>query len=267
VRWTATDAIVVRAAASRTITRPDFSQLSPSLQLIENSIDATRNQGSAGSPRLHPFRSTNLDVAVEAYLARSTALNVTAFYKAVNGFLATSSAAEEYDGKTYQVTRPYNTNDATVRGFELGYHQFFDFLPGPLRGLGVLASYTHVDSETLDPVLRQDVTLPNFSRNSWNLVGMYELHDVTARVAYGFRDRYFSGSTSIVGVGTLPLYTRGYGWLDATVTYRFGEALSVSLEGVNLLRTVRDSRYGAESRRGSVWLNDRQLSLIIAGRI
>lgn len=266
VRWAATDAIVVRAGASRTMTRPDFSQLSPSLLLIANSIDPTRNQGSAGNPELRPFRSTNVDVAVEAYLARSTALNVTGFYKAVDGFLTSSSAPEVYDGATYQVTRPYNTNDATVRGVELGYHQFFDFLPGPLRGLGLLASYTYVESETLDPALRREVPLLNFSRNSYNLVGMYELHDITARVAYGYRDRYFSGSTSIVGVGPLPMYTRGYGWLDATVTYRFGEALSVSAEGVNLLRTVRDSRYGAATRRGSVWLNDRQLSLIIAGR-
>jgi TonB-dependent receptor len=267
VRWQLGDGLYVRGAASRTVTRPDFNQLSPSPVLIRNSIDPSLNQGSAGNPELRPFRADNLDVAVEAYLGAATSVSVTGFVKAVNGFLATSSAPETFGGYTYQVTRPHNTNDADIRGFELAYQQFYDFLPGPLRGLGLQANYTYVDSHTLDPVLKRQMPLQNLSRNSFNLVGMYELDAVTARVAYNWRDRYFSGSTSIVNVGTLAMFTRAYGWLDASVAYRLGEAFSVTLEGVNLLRTVRDSRYGAESRRASVWVNDAQVSLSVAGKL
>ncbi len=45
------------------------------------------------------------------------------------------------------MTTPTNSDDSgTIKGFEIAYQQIYDFLPGFLRGLGLNASYTYVDS-------------------------------------------------------------------------------------------------------------------------
>lgn len=262
--WSGT---VLRAALSKTVTRPDFSQLSPSVNLVRNTVIPALNTGSAGNPNLRPIRSNNLDIALERYFSETGAVHLTAFAKQVDGFTLTTSRTETWYGEDYQVRRPYNANSADVLGLEAGYQQFYDALPGWLRGLGMQANYTYVDSSTLDPVLRRKIPLQNLSRHSANLIGMYERGPVSARVAWNWRDRFISRTASFTGVGPLPVYTRAYGWLDASLTYRLTEKVSVSLEGLNLTRTVRRSYYGTENRPESVWMNDTQIACSVAFKL
>jgi len=256
-----------RVAASKTVTRPDFNQLSPSLTLIPNSINPSLNQGSAGNPDLKPVRADNLDASVEKYFGRSTAITVTAFRKHVDGFVTSVSNSEVHDGATYEVTRPQNESGADIRGVELAYQQFYDFLPGKWAGLGLQANYTYVDSESPSSVLGMAAPLPNLSENSINLIGMYERGGLSVRVAYNWRDKFLSGVTNIVGLGALPIYTRAYGWLDASLRFRFTDKLSLAIEGINLLGTMRRSYYGVTTRPQSVWLDDTQLAVTLMIRI
>jgi len=266
LRYLLSPGLYLRASASKTLTRPDFNQLSPSLTLLPNAINPTLNQGSAGNPELKPVRADNLDVAVERYFNKNTAVHLTGFLKKVDGFLANVSSPEVIDGVAYQVTRPQNSATADIKGFELGYQQFYDFLPSWLSGLGMQANYTYVDSETLDTTLHEKVALQNLSKHSVNLVGMYEKGRVSVRVAYNWRDKFLSGVTNLVGIGALPIYTKAYGWLDASVSYRFSEKVSVVLAGTNLLGTVRSSYYGVETRPQSNWINDTQVSVAVTAR-
>jgi outer membrane receptor protein involved in Fe transport len=105
------------------------------------------------------------------------------------------------------------------------------------------------------------VPLTNLSRNSGNLIGLYELGPVTARVAYNWRGRFSTGTANIVGMGAVNTYTRGYGWLDASLRYRVNPQLTLALEGNNLLATRRVSYYGVETRPQSVWANDVQIGV------
>lgn len=260
LRYLLDERLYLRASASKTITRPDFNQLSPSLELLRNAINPTLNQGSAGNPALQPIRSNNLDLALEKYFNASTSTYATVFLKKVDGFVVNVSNPESYDGVAYQVSRPQNSAAATIKGVEAGYQQFFDFLPGWWRGLGVQANYTFVDSKTTDRNLG-NVPLQNLSRHSANLVGMYEHGRISTRIAYNWRDRFLSGVTNVVGVGALPVYTKAYSWLDASLSYSVNDRMTVALEGTNLLRTMRKSYYGVETRPQSNWLNDRQLSI------
>ncbi|MDO8699326.1 MAG: TonB-dependent receptor [Rhodoferax sp.] len=266
LRYQFSPGLFLRAAASKTMTRPNFDQLSPSLTLIPNAINPSLNQGSAGNPELKPIRADNLDLAVEKYFDKTTAIHVTGFLKKVDGFVTTVSKLEAIDGVAYQVNRPQNSAAADIKGFELGYQQFYDFLPSWLSGLGMQANYTYVDSETFDSTLHEKVALQNLSKHSVNLIGMYEKGRVSARVAYNWRDKFLSGVTNIVGVGALPIYTKAYGWLDASLTYRFTDSLSMVLAGTNLLRTVRSSYYGVETRPQSRWINDTQISVAMTAR-
>lgn len=246
LRYRLADGLYLRGAASKTVTRPDFNQISPSLTL--NVVQFT---GGAGNPTLRPIRADNYDVALEKYFDRTTSVYLTGFLKNVDGFIANVINPETYGGVTYWVGRPYNTGAATITGFETGYQQFYDFLPGWLGGLGLQLNYTYVDSRIKDSSL----PLQGLSPNSYNIIGMYERGPVSARIAYNWRDRFMSGQT-----GSVPIYTKGYGWLDASVRYRLDKVVTLALEGSNLLRTRRASYYGVETRPQTVWLNDRQIA-------
>ncbi len=52
-----------------------------------------------------------------------------------------------YDGYTPGTTRSVSDQTVTVRGAELEYHQSFDFLPDPWRGLSLRGSYTFNEAE------------------------------------------------------------------------------------------------------------------------
>ena len=72
---------------------------------------------------------------------------------------------------------------------------------------------------------------------------------------------------SVVGLpGQQTVYTRGYGWLDASLHWQVDERVSLALAGTNLLRTRRGAYYGADTRPQSHWLNDRQLAASAAVR-
>jgi TonB-dependent receptor len=261
LRYRLRDGLYLRAAASKTITHPDFNQLSPSLTLTPNPINPALNQGSAGNPDLQAIRSTNWDVAVERYVDPVTSVYSTLFLKHVVGFVTNVGSPETHDGAVYQVTRPRNAAGATVAGAEAGYQQFFDTLPGWMSGLGMQANYTWVHSDMPGPA-GGNQPLPNLSRHSVNLVGMYEKGALAARVAYNWRAKFLSSYTNVVGVGSLPIVMRAYGWLDASLTYRLGERVSLSLEGTNLLRTVRSTYFGVPTRPQSAWLNDCQVGIV-----
>lgn len=261
LRYAAAPGLLLRLAASKTLTRPNFDQLSPSLTLVPNPVNPSLNQGGAGNPALEPIRADNLDLAIESYLDRASAVHATVFAKRVDGFVTNVSAPEVHGGLTYQVSRPRNSQAATIRGIELGGQHFFAALPGAFSGLGVQANYTYVDSRTPSSILGGNVPLQGLSRHSANLVGIYERGAWSARLACNWRDRFLSGVTQVVGVGALPVYTREYAWLDASLSYRVNERMSITLEGLNLLGTMRRSYHGVATRPQSHWVNDRQVGV------
>jgi TonB-dependent receptor len=78
-----------------------------------------------------------------------------------------------------------NGENGKVKGFEIGYQQFFDFLPGAFSGLGVSANYTYADSEQPNgnPLL-------DISKNTYNLQVFWEYEGVSTRLAYNYRDSF-----------------------------------------------------------------------------
>jgi outer membrane receptor protein involved in Fe transport len=62
------------------------------------------------------------------------------FQKDVAGFVQSFASPETIDGVNYVITRPRNSGTGTIKGYELSYQQFFDFLPSFWSGLGVQAN-------------------------------------------------------------------------------------------------------------------------------
>jgi len=254
VRFNFTDKLKLRLAASKAVTRPNFSDLSPGLTLNLGS-----QQGSSGNPFLKPLKADQLDASLEYYFSNKGSIYGAFFYKKVKNFLSTTVSLETYGGVTYNVTRPTNNQGGTIKGLEVGYQQFFDFLPGPLSGLGVQANYTYIDSATTSSIVGQVTPLQGLSKNTYNIVGIYEKYGLSARVAYNWRSTYFDSTYSLNGV-TQPSYRRGYGWLDASLSYDVTPSVTISLEGSNLLRAVRRSYYNdLTSRPHETQIDDRQI--------
>lgn len=245
--------LFLRLAASKTLTRPDFSQLSPSLTLVPANAAA-----NSGNPDLSPLKADNLDASLEWYFSKSGSVYAAAFYKKVKGFIQTTvTPGVLIDGIAYNLSQPSNGGTGKVKGFELGYQQFFDFLPGWMSGFGVQANYTYVDSSAPTAIAGLSTTLPQLSKNSYNLIGFYEKDKISARIAYNWRSSYYN--SLYTGLGAVaPIFTKGYGWLDASFAYDVTPHISLTLEGTNLLRTQLENYVSRQSLPNSRSIDDRQ---------
>ncbi|KTF37147.1 TonB-dependent receptor [Xanthomonas vesicatoria] len=270
LRWMLSDQLQWRFAASRGISRPTFDRLNPNLSLSTgtSSTGASTFTGRAGNPDLEPVKADQFDTALEWYFGQGSMMYGTLFYKKVEGFIADSVFNEVYDGQVWQITRPVNGDAGKIRGAELGYTQFFDFLPGWLSGFGLQTNYTYVDSEAPSPTATdtngQSLTVPleGLSKNSYNAILSYETSRFQGRVAYNWRSDWLV-TTAGNGTGNLPVYNKGFGQLDASLRFNINDVWSISLDGVNLLDTRRESYLGTESRYRDFVINDRRYGLTL----
>ncbi|MGQ5274180.1 TonB-dependent receptor [Xanthomonas arboricola pv. corylina] len=279
-----TDSLQWRFAASKAMARPDYTQLQPYVLLNVETNDAgqaTDFVGTAGNPNLKPMVANQFDTALEWYFDTSDMLYATLFYKKVKDYFSTQTRSEIYDNRPWLVTRPYNMDEGTIRGAELGYTQFFDQLPGWLSGFGVNANFTFVDSQggantATDPYTNTTVTgvelpLEGLSRRSYNLAGIYEKGPLSLRLAYNWRSRYLL--TTSDASTRLPTWADDYGQLDGSFFYRFNEHLQLGVQANNLTNTVTRVLMGPTSYEGgevdprlytrSSFVNDRRYSLVL----
>jgi iron complex outermembrane recepter protein len=256
LRFKLADELQARFSASKVVTHPDFSQLAPSYTLLPASQLAT-----GGNPNLKPTKADQLDGTLEWYFASASSMYGSLFYKKVKDFIFQNTIPNVLiNGISYNVTGPLNGPSGTIKGLEVGYQQFFDFLPGWFSGLGMQANYTYVDAVAPTAVAGVTTTLPGLSKNSYNLIGIYEKGPVSLRVAYNWRSQFYqsvySGGTA--ALSNNPVFVKQYGWLDSSATYDLTNQWSVYAQGSNLLRTRLHTFYGVETRPDGYSIDDRQ---------
>lgn len=258
LRYYATDDLQLRFAAGKALVRPSFAQMVPyntlSFSFQPNGLPSLVNAqtGTGGNPYLRPTQSTQFDFSAEYYFGQSNSLTLALFYKDIKDYIFAGQSQETYTNNgqtvTFDVTRSINGADGHVKGFELAYQQFFDFLPGPLAGLGVQANFTYVDSSggantainTLDPNQvnnAQDQTLPleGMSKYSYNIAAMYEKYGISARVAYNWRSEYLL-TTSAANINA-PVWYEDFGQLDASLIFSITDNIKIGVQGTNLLNS------------------------------
>jgi iron complex outermembrane recepter protein len=292
LRLRVTPKLQARFAFSKNIFRPTFTQLNPSFSLSPNyngsaatptpvnaslPYDPVTNpyQGSgsvSGNPNLRPERVTSFDGALEWYFEPSGNVFVTVFRKDLRDIIDTRSFLTTRDIANvgtvqFNVSAVVNTPKGSVQGFEIGGQKFFNFLPGALSGFGVQANYTFADSDagtvasgSIGSQTQFAVPLVNLSRNSFNLIALYDKYGINARVAYNWRDKYLD-SISEVGAESLPIYFKSYGTLDASISYDITKQFSVTLDGQNLLDSVNHSYQGDPRYLRNYQINDRRFSV------
>ena len=255
-----TDDLQLRVAASKVISYPDFSQIRPSISLLP-----AQGNASGGNPNLKPTKASQADASLEWYFAPGSALTGDVFYKKLSNFILqeTQAGAFTIGGITYNLTGAIDGGSGNIKGIEVGYQQFFRNLPGLLSGLGAELNYTYTDAAAPTAAVGVSTTLPGLSKNSYNLIGIYEKGPVSFRLAYNWRSQFYTtiynGSNAQLSAN--PIYTKDYGWLDASLEYNVSAWLSLYAQGTNLLRSRITEFYGVATLPQSQTIDDRQATL------
>jgi iron complex outermembrane receptor protein len=227
--------LIARLAVGRTVTRPDFAQLNPGVSLSTVVSNTTFLSGSGGNPGLKPVTSDSLDTSLEWYFAADGFLTAAYFHRDIEGYIETTSANEVINGTTYIMTRPSNSGKDKLDGVELGYQQFYDFLPGLFSGLGAQANFTFMDGSMKNAVTGVKTNFRGLSRYSFNVAALYEKGPISGRLAYNWR-RHFLDTPNFENSG-FDLIADDTAQMDASLSYKVGDKLTLTLEGVNLLDT------------------------------
>jgi TonB-dependent receptor len=255
LRMRAGHGLQYRFAYSTGMTRPDFSQLQAYTTLSENYskhldengnvvVDSVALTGTAaGNPDLKPIKSQNFDLSAEYYFSKAGSLTFTTFDKQLSDIIINQTSAvsvPDVNGnpQSFVVTSPVNGAKGFARGFEVGYQQYFDMLPGALSGLGMQANYTLVNSATTlyNPVFSAycagndgsaanvnlnlngcdtdgrafgNLPIQGLSHKNFNFAILYDQGDWSARVAYSWRSKYLqnvnvNGTNGSDGTDTNP---------------------------------------------------------------
>jgi iron complex outermembrane recepter protein len=243
------DKIIARFAASRTLTRPQVRDLAP-----RTNFDVTRPaslDASGGNPNLRPYTSNNFDLSLEWYPTSTTTLSAAVFFKSIDSFIVQTRSLEPFaianasnlpvgggitgpNTATFNVLRPRNAENVSVRGIELNVVHTFDYLPSPLDGLGTSVNATFVDSSAAFDVtsFTNSFALEGLG-NSYNLTGFYEKDGLAARVAYNRRGRFLEYLVTR-GQGGDPVFRRPFEQLDVRVSYDITRFAQIFAEGTNV---------------------------------
>jgi iron complex outermembrane receptor protein len=235
------DDVVLRAAASKSLTRPELTQLAPRFSYGALST-LNRTASSNSNPNLEPIQSTNFDMGAEWYYGKQASLHFDLFFKNVTGFPST----EKFDTviptvqpaiyNTFTVSMPVNAASIKVHGGTIGWTQAFASGFGFDVNTTIVRSNKHYDPNNFDP---RDIRLPGLS-DTFNLVGFYERNGFSARVAFNKRKAYLSTPTYEVQWPTtdfipyVPAYQTAYQQVDARIAYDIAPRVTVYLEGANL---------------------------------
>ena len=242
LKYTAAEGTDMRAAVTRGIARPDYSQLAPSLS---GSTDpASRNNPnalSAGNPDLKPQHAWNYDVMVEHFFPSVGVISGGAFYKQVTDVILPrrftySGPVAEFSG--FQGSRPENGGGGHLLGFEAEWQQRLVFLPGIARGLGFDLNYTHTSSSVLVDTSGRTAPLVRQSPNLANIALTFEYGPLSARGAWAYQGENISsyGDGQPDGLGDTYFYEHSQ--FDASVLYNATERVQVQLQALNLNNAV-----------------------------
>lgn len=233
--------MVARFAASRTVSRPNLTDLAPRVNFTN--LRPGNLQASGGNPELEPFKSTNFDASFEWYYQPAGYFTVGAFYKRVDNFIVSevgvetftiANATNSFPGglAPVNVRRPRNLEEADVYGLEFGFQHTFDYLPAPFDGLGVTANATIVESNAGESAAGGTSFALEGLGDSQNVVLFYEKGPIEARIAYNRRDEFLQ--TLANGTGGAPIFVLPNAQIDLQARYAITDNVSVFFEGVNV---------------------------------
>ena len=229
LRLDITEDLLARFSYGKTLTRPEFRLLAPSLRIT----NSTQRLAEFGNPGLEPYLADNIDFSLEWYFSEASAVTGSIFYKQVDDFIvSTTNTNVTIAGVRFNsVGQPDNQGEASIFGFEGGYTHSLSHLPAPFDGLGIIFNFTYVDSE-LELNTGDEVPFPGVSDFSFNSALYYDKGSIQMRLAYSWRDKFLFDPSDVF-VNSQLLFD-DYGQLDFSSSYAINENFTAFIDVVNL---------------------------------
>ncbi len=234
VNYTIEDGLILRFAASQTLGRPSFTEISPS---GEKEVIALDRKLTRSNPDLKPRLSTNLDLSLEWYFASDSMATIGFFSKDIKDEILTETLNDvTIDGTFYdKVTQPVNASKATIKGVELS---LVSYLPEPYNHFGLSSNAIFMDTSFDTKGERGEVDFLLYQPDS--IINLSLL----------YTDDNFDASISWNRTADLPTvfnpsnadadrYNKGKTTLSAKVLYNISKGTQVYINGSNL--TSEDS--------------------------
>ena len=228
LRFELTPDIFLRAAFSRSITRPQFTFLGGF------DFNATANVvNRAGNPDLDPYESDNYDIGMEWYTSGTGVIGISFFRKNLSSFITTVTFEDfEALGNVFDnYTTFANQGDGSITGTELSFQQPLRFLPRPLDGFGVILNMTFADGE-LNLNDGTPIPFPGVSSFSFNSALYYDKGGkFQGRLAYTFRNEFLITASDVFAQQQ---FNDSFGQLDGSLSYRITDNITLSADAINL---------------------------------
>jgi TonB-dependent receptor len=247
VRHAFNDNLIGRVALTRSISRPEFSQIVPRRVEETDGLDISYE---IGNPDLQPTLSNNFDAGLEYYFASLGVVSANVFYKDLSDYRYILNYTEDLaSGGEADFETPINAPEGHLMGLELNWQQKFGFLPGWMSGFGVFANFTVTDAEIKTAQNyggRDTFALPGQSDTNYNAALFYEMGGFSARLSYTKRSDYLEEINA--DTADLDLYVEGREQLDFTASYDFGNGVEIFGEAKNLTDSAGIKYYGSRER-------------------
>ena len=258
MRYWLTDDFVARFAYTETIRQPAFADLNSFTYYVPDLSKTNYGSANGGNPDLEPVTSKNYDFTLEYYFGDGNSIYGTYFRRDIEGLVynSLSTTLYDYDGdgvdETYILSRPGNTSNGKLTGFELGAVYFPEGLPSLLDGLGTQLSATLLDSSQDIPeyntgtgeqigVTTRDMF--GVSDESYSAVLIYDKDFFSARMSYTWRSEFLNSYDAPNFAMPRGIYRKPEQSLDFQLSYNITDDLVVSFDATNLLDDVYQEYY------------------------
>ncbi|MES2725019.1 MAG: TonB-dependent receptor, partial [Pseudomonadota bacterium] len=255
LQWNAREDLIVRAAWTNTIGRPDFSSLGGGETL---DLTGATPRLSRGNPGLEARESQGFDLSVEFY-PQDGLISLAVFSKDIKNEIFTLTSTERLDvgrgAEDVIVATPRNAEKAKIKGVEFAVQQAFTFLPEPFNGFGFNGNLTWLDTEftfrtSAGPRVTGLFQQPEITTNE---SVYYQRGPFEARVSHN----YIGGQLETINDASpnSDQYWKGRHLFDASISWRFNDNLTVFAEGQNLSNTGRQEVTGPGRKYLQEWAN------------
>lgn len=265
---TATENLLVRLGYAKTLSRPNYANILPTLSVnqITNPADNATGTGlgtiTAKNPNLRPWEADGYDVSVEYYTRSGGVLSVGAFRKDITNFftnvttLASAQFLEEAglseDYLNYQINYPANSADQVrMTGLEVAAQQKL------LRNLSVFANLSL--NRNTGP---READFRGYVRKRVNAGFTFARNPFTLNLNFYYTPKTRAATSAIASDGWT--YTAARPRIDATIDYRLTKRLTLFLWGRNIFNdrdktlaygsaTPDYAKYSVESNYGVIF--------------
>lgn len=236
VKYYLSDALQLRAALWRSLSRPGFSETAPKLSYdVDTSGDTS---GSYGNPQLKPYESDNFDISLE-YYGDNLYSSVGYFHKSIaNAIYPTLQKSATINGIVFTdgVETWINSDDSTIDGVEVAVQYSWE------SGVYVAANATWTDSESQFQFDNDQVFTTPFRKladKAANISIGFDKGKWDIRLAGNYRSDYLdwfadeNGAIDEVNENNVR-WVADHMQFDLTAKYKVNNRFTVQAEAINL---------------------------------